>query len=138
MTIELDLGRTARYLGRGLRLRCPECGQGRMFRRWLTALPRCSSCGILFDRGQHDFFIGAYTVNLIIAELAVVAGLVIAILVTWPDVPWTPIKYSLAALAVLFPLVTYPFSKSIWLAIDLIYQPAQPGDFETSSGSNAA
>lgn len=137
MTIELDLRRTARYLGRALYLHCPQCGRGRMFRRWFTALPHCSSCGLLYDRGQHDFFIGAYTVNLIIAELAVVAGLVCAILLTWPDVPWTAIKYSLAALAVLFPLVTYPFSKSIWLAIDLIYQPAQADDFANSSGRAA-
>ncbi len=100
-----------------------------MFRRWLEQLPRCSACGIAFDRGESDYFIGAYIVNLIVAELFVVGGMLVGMYATWPAVPWNRMKWVLLPLVILAPLITYPFSKSIWLAIDLIYRPATPDDF---------
>jgi len=100
-----------------------------MFDRWVVMRARCEQCRIRFDRGEHDFFIGAYLVNLILAELIVVAGMVAGILITWPDVPWNRLKYALLPFVIALPLVTYPFSKALWLAIDLIYQPARESDF---------
>jgi uncharacterized protein (DUF983 family) len=126
---ELDLKRTATLLGRALRLRCPNCGRGKMFTRWVIMRPHCEHCRIRFDRGESDYFIGAYLVNLIVVELLVVLGIVIGMIVTWPDVPWRTMKFVLIPVAVLSPLVTYPFSKSIWLAVDLTYQPPRTGDF---------
>jgi uncharacterized protein (DUF983 family) len=126
---ELDLGRTFTYIKRALRLRCPHCGLGRMYRRWLRQENRCSSCRLRFERGEHDYFIGAYLVNLIVAELAVVAGLLLGMFLTWPDVPWRTLKWVLLPFVVITPLITHPFSKSLWLAIDLIYRPAEPADF---------
>lgn len=100
-----------------------------MFQGWFRQLPRCAACRLGFDRNESDFFIGAYIVNLIVAELIVVGGLVIGMYTTWPDVPWNSMKWTLLPLAVLGPLITVPFSKSIWLAIDLIYRPATGEDF---------
>jgi uncharacterized protein (DUF983 family) len=100
-----------------------------MFKRW-GMLQRCSACSLRYDRGEHDYFIGAYTINLIIAELAVAAGLVIGILVTWPDVPWDLLTWVLLPLAIIVPLVMFPFSRALWLAIDLVYQPARETDFD--------
>jgi len=33
-------------VNRGLRGRCPNCGQGRLFSGFLTVRPRCESCGL--------------------------------------------------------------------------------------------
>jgi hypothetical protein len=33
-----------------------------------------------------------------------------------------------SSFVVIAPLATYPFSKSLWLAIDLIYRPPEPQD----------
>ena len=126
---ELQVGRTVSHLKRALLLRCPNCGVGRMFRRWVQQDPRCTECGLHYERGERDYFIGAYLVNLIIAELAVVAGMVLGMYLTWPNVPWGTLKWVLLPFVVIAPLITYPFSKSLWLAIDLIYRPAEPGDF---------
>jgi uncharacterized protein (DUF983 family) len=30
----------------GLKCRCPECGQGRLFNGFLTLAPRCEACGL--------------------------------------------------------------------------------------------
>src|SRR5262245_61530743 len=126
---ELDVKRTATLMGRALRLRCPNCGMNKMFDRWLIMRGHCEHCRIRFDRGENDFFIGAYLVNLIAAELAVAVGIVLAIWIMWPDVPWRTVKLVLIPVAVLFPLVTYPFSKALWLALDLNFQPPRPSDF---------
>ena len=100
-----------------------------MFFRWVKSFEECSKCGFRFDRGESDYYIGAYTINLIIAELIVVAMFVAAIFYWWPDVPWEKIPYALAAPAILAPIVTYPYSKSLWLAIDLTFRPPAAEDF---------
>ncbi|MBR0679666.1 DUF983 domain-containing protein [Roseomonas eburnea] len=40
-----ERSRVAEGLGRGLRLRCPHCGEGRLFTRFLKVSPRCEVCG---------------------------------------------------------------------------------------------
>ena len=40
-------------LRRGLRKRCPHCGEGRLFSGW-SHLERCSSCGLVFARNAGD------------------------------------------------------------------------------------
>jgi ribosomal protein S27AE len=34
---------------RGLRRRCPRCGEGPLFKRWIAAYERCSACGLVFQ-----------------------------------------------------------------------------------------
>ena len=40
-------------LQRGLRKRCPHCGQGRLFRGW-SQLERCSVCGLVYEPNPGD------------------------------------------------------------------------------------
>jgi hypothetical protein len=84
---------------------------------------------LIFDRGEKDYFIGAYTLNLIVAELIVVAAILIGMILSWPDVPWDLLMYALVPLAVLAPFLTYPYSRSVWLALDLKFRPPEPNDF---------
>jgi uncharacterized protein (DUF983 family) len=44
-------------LGRGLRCKCPRCGEGPLFRRWIETHERCSSCRLLFQRNYGDIWI---------------------------------------------------------------------------------
>jgi hypothetical protein len=81
------------------------------------------------DRGEADFFIGAYTINLIVAEVLVVLGGFGIGMATWPDVPWNILTLLLAALMVAAPIALYPVSRQLWLALDLIFQPPRRGDF---------
>jgi uncharacterized protein (DUF983 family) len=113
---------------RGLTLRCPDCGTGGMLAGWFTLRPACSRCGLLFDRGSHDYFIGAYLINLIVSELIFAIGLGIWLLQSWPDIPWDRLQWVAIAIMIIAPLVTYPFTKSTWLAVDLIFQPPAAKD----------
>lgn len=38
----------------GLRRRCPRCGRGRLFRRWLRVRDACSCCGLRYLLNQGD------------------------------------------------------------------------------------
>src|SRR5690625_2424084 len=75
-------------IGRAILLRCPKCGLGTLFKNWIRLRKGCRSCGLRYDRGEHDHFLGAYLINFIVAELLVVAALITIMIVTWPDVPW--------------------------------------------------
>lgn len=93
----------------------------------------CPSCALRLDRGETDFFIGAYTINLIVAELLVVFGGLAVVLLSWPDVPWRGLTWGLAVLMVVAPVVLYPWSRQLWLAADLIFRPAESADFATAA-----
>jgi uncharacterized protein (DUF983 family) len=116
-------------LARALRLSCPNCGKSGQLKSWLKVKPNCENCGLRFDRGEHDYFIGAYTLNLIAAELIVVIAFVIGMLFTWPGVPWNGLMWGLLPLAILAPIITLPLARSIWLALDLVFRPGEPDDF---------
>ena len=41
-------------LGRGLRKRCPHCGEGNVFKGWIKMHDNCSACGLRFLGNQGD------------------------------------------------------------------------------------
>lgn len=92
--------------------------------------PSCPRCHLKLDRGEADYFLGSYTLNFVAAELFVVATAVVVMVTTWPDVPWKGLQYGLYALVVPFPILSYPFSKTLWLAIDLWFRPLTLSDLE--------
>ena len=92
-------------------------------------LDSCPRCQLLFERDEKDYFIGSYTLNFIGAELMIVGAGLVVLFATWPDVPWNALKWGLLALMVPFPFFTYPFAKTIWLAVDLLFRPPTLADF---------
>ncbi len=113
---------------RALALRCPECGGGGLFRRWILMKPRCATCALKLDRGAPGHFVGAYLVNLIIAEMLFAFGMGAWLVAVWPDVPWDAVQMVAVAAMVISPLATYPFTRTIWLAADLIIDPVRESD----------
>lgn len=119
----------ARILARATARACPNCGSRNIFRSFLHQHESCPGCGLRLDRGEQDFFIGAYTINLIAAELLVFFLGLTALLATWPEVPWRGLTWGLAGLMVAAPIALYPWSRQYWLACDLIFRPAEEADF---------
>ena len=116
-----------RMLGRGLTKRCAVCGSGGLFDGWFTMKKRCPRCGYRFDR-EEGFFLGAYVINLAVAEgLMAVLCIVplIWLLATRPDASLWPIMVGGVIGAVVAPLVFSPFSKTTWVALELMLRPAQ-------------
>ncbi len=57
-------------LSRGLRCRCPACGEGRLFARFLKVAPSCPVCGEELHHHRADDF-PAYLVILIVGHIIV-------------------------------------------------------------------
>lgn len=96
---------------------------------WFRARERCAGCGLRSDRDESDFFIGAYLLNFIVAEVVFAALLAGIVVIAWPDVPWDALFAVGVAGMVLVPLLFFPFSRTVWLALDLCFQPPRASDF---------
>ena len=133
----LELGGRKRVLllfGRALRLRCPNSGREPVMASWFKVRPSCSSCGIHFERGEHDYYLGAMLFNLVLAELLFAAILVVVLVAMWPVVPWDFLQYGGIALMILFLILLYPVSRTIWMAFDLMLRPPTADEFELRPG----
>lgn len=117
--------------GRAVLLRCPNCGGNRLFTGFFHIKERCPRCGILLERGESDYFLGAYTLNLIAVEVLLALGFVIVMVVTWPNPPWNGLQWGGLVLSLLGAIFCYPFAKTTWLAVDLLFRPPHREDFIT-------
>jgi hypothetical protein len=82
-------------------------------------VPRCPRCGYLFDR-EEGFFLGAFFINFVVTEALL--GVLLAVLIGLEasgGTPLAPIFAAAAAETILVPLIFYPFSKTVWTAIDM-------------------
>jgi len=118
-----------RYFLRALRLRCPHCGGGPAFVRWLRMLPACTKCGIRFERGERGYWLGAYLANCIAVMVVFTAWWTGVLTATWPDIPWAFLNVTTFAWMLGTPFVFYPFSKTLFLALDLLVRPPEAEDF---------
>ncbi|HWA56298.1 MAG TPA: DUF983 domain-containing protein [Gemmatimonadales bacterium] len=119
------------HFTRALRLRCPNCGGGPVFVSWLKMCPSCPSCGLRFDREpEGGYWVGSNTINLFATEAVFALVFLGSLLATWPDPPWTLITWGDVILMIVFPVCFFPFSKTLFIAVDLTFRPREPGDFE--------
>lgn len=114
-------------VGRALLLRCPRCGSGGILASWFSLRARCPQCRLVFDRGEgNDHWLGAYAINLVLAEgLAAVIALAV-LRATWPK--YMAAQVTGMILAVALPILLFPFSRTLWLAWDLAFRPREEGD----------
>jgi len=112
-------------IARAIRRRCPRCGGKDVWAGFFRTRPECPHCGLQFDRGESDYFYGAYLLNFVAAELVPVIVFVVALIVTWPSPPWNLLTAVTVVLAIVAPILLYPTTKALWLALDLIFRPRE-------------
>ena len=92
---------------RGLALRCPECGEGKLFRAYLKVDPVCDACG--HENGRYKADDGpAYFTIVLIGHVVIAPLLLLEFIWTWD--PMTVVAITLPALAVIT-LATLPVVK---------------------------
>lgn len=57
-------------LSRGLACKCPNCGQGKLFAKWLKVVDHCDACNEEFHHHRADDF-PAYVVILLLGHIMV-------------------------------------------------------------------
>ena len=120
--------RGVRLFGRALRLRCPNCGGGAIFRSWARMRPHCPACGLPLERGEQGYQVGSYMFNIVASELIFASLFLVVLLWTWPFPPWKLLQWGGIAVMVLAPVAFLPFSKTLFLAFDLLFRPATPDE----------
>ena len=118
---------------RGLRGRCPVCGQGHLFRHWFTMIDECPRCGLHFERTEGHWT-GDLGINVIVSFGALLLTLLGGFLLSYPDPPGIGLLFAAFGVAILLPLLFFPVSKTIWLAIDLQFRPLGPDEVKDGFG----
>lgn len=106
-------------LWRGARKHCVVCNQGHLFNGWFTMKKECPGCGLRFEREQ-GFFVGQVGLNTIISGGALLIVIATVTALTQPDVPMVELMIAGVVTVIVTALFSYPFSRTIWLAFDLL------------------
>ncbi|MDQ3879276.1 MAG: DUF983 domain-containing protein [Actinomycetota bacterium] len=114
-------------LVRGFRKRCPMCGGKGIFASWSELKEHCPTCGYTFVR-EDGYWVGAMIVNFAAAEIWFFALFVGVIIATLPDIPWQPLLAIALVTNGVLPIVFYPRSKTVWMALDLFFHPRGTDD----------
>ena len=108
-----------KVLSRALKLRCPACGQSSLIERPFHIKHHCPLCRSLFKR-EDGFFVGAILANVITTEFVILVVCLISLLVVGAS--YQTVLVMLFILAVMFPLLFFHHSWSLWLAFDYLIE----------------
>lgn len=121
-------------IARGLRGRCPNCGARGIHDGLWELHDECPTCSHTFVR-EEGYWVGAMTILMALVIIGFFVTFAIGVLLTWPDVPWTTVGYATIAVNALTSLLLYGLAKTIWVGIDLGFNPSHRTD---SPGDTAA
>jgi uncharacterized protein (DUF983 family) len=113
-------------LSRALRLRCPVCGVGRLFRR-MTMRTHCGNCGFRYER-EVGYFTNTIVVNYALASLPILL-IVAPLAYLRPHAIVQEIGLGFF-FAIALPLLCFRHVRSLWLAIDVLIRPPVAVEFD--------
>ena len=102
-------------LGRSLRLRCPRCGVGRLFRGMFAMHEDCPHCHLHYERGP-GYFLGSTYINY--GLTAILMTIAFVLLRFGAGFDKKMLIAPLGAFVVVFPMLFFRFSRSLWLGMD--------------------
>ena len=115
-------------LRRAVLLQCAWCGNRPGFRLgtwrgWFRRHDTCQNCGVSVQRGQQGFELGAATVNVMLTLAMLIAAGGISVVITYPRVAVVPLVIALGVVAIVLPVLLYPFSFTLWFAFEVLVDP---------------
>jgi uncharacterized protein (DUF983 family) len=106
-------------LGRALRLRCPRCGEGKIFRRLLTYSEHtsCPRCGLRYDpRGESLAFMYVST--------AFLTGVMVVVMLLMHPESIASGRMVVIPIALALYVSTLPVRKALAIALNYLNHPA--------------
>jgi hypothetical protein len=100
-----------------------------VFVTWSRRVPSSPVCGLGFERGEQGYWLGAYFFNLMAVETVFSVWVVLVLWWTWPEPPWGLFQAGSVVLMVVTPFAFFPWSKTLFLAFDLLVRPPDEEDF---------
>lgn len=102
-------------ISRAVRLRCPQCGVGRLFKGWFTMHEGCGHCGLSYAR-EPGFYLGSIYLNY--GATVILTGGLYALLVLAAGWSHQATLAVCLAMAVVFPVWFFRHARSFLLAMD--------------------
>lgn len=102
---------------RGLRKRCPRCGDGPLFEGWYTIRESCPACALPFDPTPGGTWAFMY-----LSTAFMTGVIVVGMLMIHPPNMWIG-RVGIFAAVMLFIIGTMPYRKGIAIAIDYFGHP---------------
>jgi hypothetical protein len=96
-------------------------------------LERCPRCDLKFERVEGHL-VGAVGINTVVSIIVLLFVGIVGFIATYPELPLPPLVSTTVAVAVLFPIAFYPFSKTLWTAIDLRMRPPEVDEVRDGYG----
>jgi ABC-2 type transport system ATP-binding protein len=95
-----------------------------MFQGLFRMLPECPACGLKFER-EPGYFLGAIYINYAATVLCMLVGFFALdyfahLALTYQIIVWS-------SFGVVFPMLFYRYSKSLWLCLDYLFSPVEEG-----------
>lgn len=107
-------------VSRALRLRCPRCGEGPLFRNWFSMFECCPHCGLKYERAP-GYFLGSAYINYGFVALTLTAMYVG--LHFGAEISNQMLTPPLVAYCIIVPLILFRFARAWWLAMDCYFDP---------------
>lgn len=102
-----------------VKLRCPRCLTGRVFRSIFRMHTHCPECDLVFER-EPGYFLGAMYISY---ALALVAVAPVYLVLAYRNIAFATIIAALVVqLTVLSPLL-FQYARVLWLHIDQLVDP---------------
>ena len=108
-------------LARGLRERCPHCGEGELFQGWNHLCESCSVCGLRYEPRTGDTWFFMY-----MSTAGLTGMLVVIMFLIRPRVLWVGQAVVMVTALVLM-LLSLPRRKGIAVALDYLVSRGSEG-----------
>lgn len=84
--------------------------------------PACPGCGLVFRRAPGHW-LGSWFLNVLVVQTVLVVGISVLVAATWPSpLAWFEVA-GVVVVALAVPVVFFPYSRTLWTAIDLVMRP---------------
>jgi uncharacterized protein (DUF983 family) len=107
-------------LKRAITRRCPQCGSKGIFKNYLELRDRCPTCAYRFDR-EEGYFLGGYALN--VFAVGAIPLILLVLFLIYTDYSWVTLELIFIPMAILLPLILFPYTRTFWMVIDLMLDP---------------
>ena len=114
--------RLSTLLKRAATRRCPQCGSKGIFKNYLELKEHCPTCNYRFDR-EEGYVLGGYALNVIFVGFIPLVLLVFFLIYT--DYSWVTLELIFIPMAIILPLLLFPYTRTFWMVIDLALDPTE-------------
>ena len=105
---------------RALRLNCPRCGEGRLFKGLFTMHERCPKCSLKYERGP-GYFLGSTYVNY--GFMSITTTSMYMALHYGYGISNDVLKIPFLVYCVVMPMILFRYARAWWLAMDCYCDP---------------